>query len=150
MARRYMICPIIGTGQGGPQNSFRAAVSDVPNTGVNAVIPSNVAGTPETNPNYGKPLYLFAFCIINTENIGQCAQISNSYILPDQALDTQMGAMEASARTSLTQDCESFDLNGANLHLNVEFVNSDSYRQVLQSIGTQFDPSFSINYFDAN
>jgi len=33
MARRYMICPIIGTGQGGPQNSFRAAVSDVPGTG---------------------------------------------------------------------------------------------------------------------
>lgn len=140
--RRYMICPIIGDGTPGPPgvgNPFRALVSDVDGVNVAALIP--------TDEN-GQPIYDFAFCLVSALNWTPVQQLTNSYLFPDFALDSQMSGMESEARTGLEQSVEAYDLDGQGLHIDAGHNSTDSYRHLLDVIGKQFEPVFSINNFN--
>ena len=137
--RRYMICPIVGDGSS-PANAFRAAVADVEGVNVSSIIPTQ--GSP------AEPKFNFAFCLVSAIDWVPVQQISNSLLFPDFALDAQMSGMEAVTRSALEQDAEAFDLDGAGLHLDAGHNSTDSYRHLLNAIGQQFDPAFTINLFE--
>lgn len=137
---RYCISPIIGDGSG-INNPFRAAVSDLPNVNTNAQIPTFTSG-----PNIGKPKFHFAFCIMASSNIAAVAAVSNAFVFPDYNLDGRMDGMESDARTGLVQSVQAYDLDGG-LHLDAGNDDEDSYRQLIDKLGKQFEPAFSVNSF---
>lgn len=135
--KRYMISPITGTGT--LNDPFRPTVAAVAGAEVNSIIPSNPNGTPKYN---------FAFCRVASNNFGSVLQVSNSYVFPDFALDSQMSAMESEARTGMGQSVEAFDLDGNGLHLVADHDDTDSFRQVINAIAQQFEPAFNADFFD--
>jgi hypothetical protein len=138
VTKRYCISPVVGTGT--DTNPFRAAVGDVAGVNHQALIP--------TKPD-GAPKYLFALCVVATGNLAAVLQVSNLFALPDYALDGQMGGMEIIARTGMVQSVEAYNLDGQGMHLSADHDDSDSYRDVLTSLGRQIVPGFSLNNFDA-
>lgn len=139
---RFCISPIIGTGGG--EDSFRAAVLDVANINTSAIIPTD--NDPQS-PDYGKPKYNFALCIVAAANFAPVAQVSNLYLFPDYNLDGRMDGMEAEARTGMVQSVEAYDLDGEGLFFDASHDDGESYRQVLDRIGKQLEPAFNINNF---
>lgn len=141
---RYMISPIIGSGQS-TEDPFRASVTDVPNTFVSQVIPIDLSGTPETNPNYGKPKYDFAFCVVATSNVAAIAAVSNAYVFPDYNLDGRMDGMESSARSGFLQSVEAYNLDGNGLNFDASHLDSESWRTVIDRLVQQIEPTFNLN-----
>lgn len=135
---RWMISPIIGDGTF--NDSYRAAVSDVTNCNIAAIIPTHTSG-----PDIGKPKYGFALCLVATSNVGAIAAVSNACVFPDYNLDGRMDGMNPDARTGFLQSVEAYDLDGNGLHLDAGHDDADSYREVITAIGQQIEPAFSIN-----
>lgn len=133
----WLLCPIIGSGTF--QNPYRSSVSDVSDTNVNNVIPTD---------QQGQPLYNFAFCRVGTANLSGVLAVTNSYAFPDYPLDGRMDGMESDARTGMVQTVQAYDMDGNGLHLDASHNDSDSYRQVLQAIVSQIEPAVNINTFD--
>ena len=140
-----LICPVIGTGT--DTVPFRGVVGDVSLTHSNCLVPSHPLG----HPQQGQPKFRFAFCIVGTANLVGVLQVMNSFAFPDYPLDGRLDGMEAVTRAGMVQSLQAFDLDGAGLHLDVgsHNVDANAYRQFLQAIGGQFEPTFSINTFDA-
>ena len=137
---RYVISPIIGSGTF--QSPFRAAVSDVSNVNANSIIPTHTTG-----PNIGQPKYGFAFSIVATANVAAVAAVSNAFVFPDYNLDGQMSGMESEVRTGMVQSVEAYDLDGEGLHFDADHVDADSYRSLIDALGKQLEPAFSVNSF---
>lgn len=137
---RYMISPIAGNGT--MQSPYRAAVSDVPNVNTAVSIPTHTSG-----PDIGKPKYGFCFCQVATSSVTAIASVSNAFVFPDYNLDGRMDGMEADARTGMVQSVEAYNLDGNGLHLVADHLDSDSYRAVLNAIGSQMQPGFDVNQF---
>jgi len=144
MAKRFTLSPVLGSGTG--SDSFRSAMDDVPQTNARSLIP----GFPMGDPQAGHPKYHFAFSVIGTANLSGTLAVSNAFVFPDYPLDGRLDGMEAATRDAMVQNAEAYDLNGAGLHLTLTALNDDanSYRQFLQGLGAQFEPTFNINTFD--
>lgn len=135
MAKRYCVCPVIGTGT--ILDPYRAAVSDV------AAAVSLIPSKPDGSPRYG-----FAFCLVSTDNLAAVLAVTNGYVLPDYPLDGRMDGMEAVARAGLVQSVEAYDLDGQGLNPDATHADADGYRDVLTRIARTWEPAFSINNFD--
>ena len=142
--KRYMICPVIGTGQGGPGgNPYRAAVADVSGANVTSLIKSD--------HNTGAPLYNFAFCRVATAgSFASAAAVSNSYTFPDFPLDAQLSQMDADVRAAMVQSVPAYDLDGQGLHLTIPNGDTDSFRTVIIAVAQQFEPAFNADNFDVS
>lgn len=138
MAKRYALAPIIGDGSS-TINPFRSKITDIPDTAVSAIIPTD---------SQGRPLWAFCLCVFNTPTLLQVQQLANVYVFPDYPLDGQMGSMEGNAAAELEQNVEAYDMDGEGQHFDVTFASTDSFRQVLQAIGEQFDPAFNLSALD--
>jgi hypothetical protein len=144
MAKRFTLSPVIGTGS--HPDPFRAAVDDVPLTQTASVIPTHPVG----HPQQGQPKFNFTFSVVGTASLAGLLAIPNAYVFPDYGLDGRLDGMESGARSGMVQSAEAYDLDGAGLHLALQAANQDSasYRDFLQALGIQFEPSFNINTFD--
>lgn len=135
---RYMISPIIGNGT--ENNEFRASVSDLANVNVAAVIPSQSSGQ-----NIGHPKYTFAFCGVATTSIAVINAVTNGFVFPDYVLDGRMDGMEASVRAGMTQSLEAYTLDSTQKHFDATTIDSESYRDFLNRLVQQIEPSFNVN-----
>jgi len=131
---RYMIAPIIGTGT--DENPYRPEMPDVVNK--NPRIP--------TLPN-GAPKYRFAFCVVATPSIAAIEQVSNAYVFPDYPLDGLLSGMESGVRAAMVQSVQAYNLDNNGYYLVVPNEDTNSFRDVITSIGLQFDPSFVLSFF---
>jgi hypothetical protein len=84
-------------------------------------------------------------CLIVTSDLSQVAAVSNLYLFPDFPLDSQMGSMESGARSGMDSDVAAYDLDGNGLHLSLSYDDTDSFRDVLNQIGQQFQSIFNVN-----
>jgi len=144
MAKRYMICPVIGNGQGsGFGNAYRAAVSDV--AGVNS------AAVITVSPSTGVPVY--SFCLSRVATSGSLAlvsAVSNSFVFPDFPLDSLLSQMDPDARSAMVQSVQAFNLDGNGFRLTLPNADTNSYRTVIDYIGKVFEPAFNADHFDAS
>lgn len=131
-----MICPIIGTGS--IEDPYRASVQTLATVNASAIIPSKPDGSPKFN---------FALAIVAAVNWQPVLAITNSFVFPDFALDSQMNSMEVVTRTGMEQSLEAFDLDGAGLHFDAGHNGTDSYRHFIEAIARQIDPGFNIDSF---
>lgn len=141
--KRYLICPVIGTGTFA--DSFRASVQDVPNVNASALIPTHTSG-----PNIGHPRFNFALCVASGESQAVLSSPANSYVFPDYPLDARMDGMESNARTGLVQSVQAYDLDGNGLHFDASHQDGESYRDLLTRLLQTIEPAASLNTFDVS
>jgi hypothetical protein len=139
MAKRFYICPILAPSGSGVNSDYRAAVGDVSGASHYAVIPTFSSG-----PNIGKPLYNFAFGMVAHSNMALVGQTLNTLIFPDFPLDATLDGMDAETRTGLKASIEAYRLDANNTRLNASIVLNDaaSYRDLVDSIGSQIQPGW--------
>lgn len=145
MAKRYMLCPVIGAGT--ENDRIRPAVDDVPQTYSNSVIPVHLSG-----PDIGHEKYRFTVAIVATANLSGVVQLSNSYLFPDYPLDARLDGMQPETRLAMTQSVAAFDLDGNGLHFDLSgFTDASSFRDVILGLIQQLDPDYPshLNHFDA-
>lgn len=137
MARRYVICPVVGSGT--REDPYRAAVAGLSGVNVSAMIP--------TGPD-GRPLYRYCLCLIAFRDLGQVQTTPDTYVLPDFPLDAAMNAMSSGTRQGMGSRLRAIDLNGAGRRLDVDFYSpSDSWRDVVNGLGQQIEPVFDAERF---
>lgn len=140
MAKRYGICPVIGSGT--EQEPYRCAFSDVSQTNVTSLIPSKVDGAPKYN---------FAFAIVGTQSLPAVLAVTNSFVFPDFPLDAELGSMESAVRTAMVQSVEAYNLDGQGYDFDLQqFGNTDSYRQLIDYCMKRIEPFASVNNFDVS
>ncbi len=141
MAKRYMICPIIGSGLT-LEDPFRSAAQSVPGVNATALIPTN---------GLGAPVYHFAFCRVGVAgSLASVAAVSNSFLFPDFPLDSQMAQMDSDVRAAMVQSVQAYNIDGNGLHLTVPNDDTDSFRTVITAIAQQFEPAFNADHFDVS
>lgn len=142
MAKRWYIAPIL-YGTGGINDGYRAAVGDVYGASHYAVIPTITSG-----PNNGKPRYNFAFGMVAHSNMAIVGQTLNTLIFPDFPLDATLDGMDAEIRTGLKASIEAYQLDANNTRIDASIVLNDaaSYRDLIDSIGSQIQPGWQSRY----
>ena len=133
---RYAISPIKGSGT--IADPYRAAAADVAGVNSASVIPTQANGQPK---------WRFCLAVLASAQFSSVQAIANLYLMPDYSLDGQLSGMEAGARAAMVQSVEAYDLDGNGTHLTVDNTDTDGYRALLSSLGTQLDPSFSLASF---
>lgn len=131
MSKRYYISKIVGTGS--EVDPFRPKVADY---GV------SWAGSIESNPITGKPVYPDCMVIVATVNHGVLMADPVIDAMPDFPLDGKLSAINTGTKTAMLNalTARGFDVTGLG--------NTDGYRDVLQKIGLQRSPAFNIDNFD--
>lgn len=135
---RYAISPVLFDGV----DSYAAAISFVPETNTNAVIPTHTSG-----PDIGKPKYGFALCAVASTDWPAVIAVSNAFVFPVYPLDARMDGMEAGTRTAMVQSVEAYNLDGNGLNLDCSHLDAASYRSVVESLLHQFEPAYSLEAF---
>lgn len=145
MAKRYAICPVIGTGQ--PGDNIRSAADDLSLTYSNAVIPIHLSG-----PDIGQAKYGFTVTIVATANLGAVVALSNAYVFPDITRDSKLSTMSNADYTAMLQNLPAYDLDGNGLHFDVSWVTPDhTLFDLILGLIQQLDPNYPnhLNNFDA-
>lgn len=136
MAKRYYLCPVIGTGAS-TDDPVRPAVADLGASYV-AVIPSD--------PNTGQPVYPWCLVMVaqtdHTPLLTPAARAAGIDALPDFGKDIKVNAMHDATRSAMWQTL---------LKRAVPFNDLGSvtgYREVIRRVGQTLDPNFHEDAFD--
>lgn len=133
---RYAITPI--TGDGSENDPYRSTASGLPNVNLASVIP--------VDPETGIPIYGFCLLVLGIRS-EQDFTPTNSYLFPDLPLDVEMSSVPEAVRTAFTQSVNAFNLDGNGATVGVSFALSDSWRDVVNSVGQVFEPAFTVSGF---
>lgn len=142
MAKFYGIAPVVQINDGG-DTYWDCAFKNVPLTNGACRIP---------NDAQGDPLYNFAFAVVRTANVNALQLVSNSYLFPDYPLDGRLDGMGADARAAMVANVHAYNLDGNGFYLDTATHNQDAltYREFLQAVWEQAEPSFNINKFETS
>ena len=137
--KRYQINRIIDDNG----NNFRSELDDVSLTHsihFIALIPSKPDGTPK---------YRFAFTrFAMAGSIQPAIQLTNSYTFPDYPLDGELQGMEAGVYADMIANLGAYDLDGNGLHFVTTNSPTQSFRDFVQFIARQLEPSMDANRFE--
>jgi len=129
MAKRYYISPIVGDGS--ETNPYRAKVSDHGKPWVGS-IPTDATG---------KPTKDWALVLVDTVNHNTIVKDRTIDNLPDVSLDVKMSAIGSAEKGKMASALAGRGISDAT-------NSSDSYRTLLNGIGRQLDPDFTVDNFD--
>lgn len=133
MAKRYVLCGIVGTGS--REDPYRAIVQGFPGINATFVIRSGSDGRP--NPNV-------AFARVGGKNLAPILSMSDVEILPDFPLDAKLNAMHTATRHRMKQQivARGFDPSVVD--------DADGFRDVIRGVGLFLQPGFNEDTFDVS
>lgn len=138
MSKRFYVSKI--RGDGSEENPFRPAVAD---HGVNWS-GSIISDENEASPTYGKPLYADCLVIVATKDHGKLRNDPDIDPLPEFPLDGKVSSINTATKNAMIAALQKRGFNTSGVS------NTDGFRELVQSIGRQRDPAFSIDNFDVS
>ena len=131
MSKRYYISPIVGDGT--EENPYRAKISDHGEPWV-GVIP--------TDPVTGVPVNTWALVRVSAVNHTDILKDLSVDALPDVSLDLKTSAIGNKERGGAQDTLTKHGISS------VTIGQADSYREFVDGIGRELDPTFTTNNFD--